>query len=50
MKAKRAVHVAGVWLLLAAMPVFAHHGLDKQFDSNMPVTLKGTITKVVWRC
>ena len=35
-------------LLLAAVPVFAHHSFSAEFDVKQPVTLKGTVTKVEW--
>jgi len=39
-----------VWigLLLAAVPVLAHHAFSGEFDATQPVTLRGTITKVEW--
>ena len=39
---------ACVALLLASLPVFAHHSFAAEFDVKQPVTLKGTVTKVEW--
>src|SRR5712691_10147330 len=37
---------AGV--LLAALPVRAHHSFAAEFDSKKPVKLRGTVTKMEW--
>ena len=37
--------VTGFLLLIAAMPVWAHHAFSAEFDVNKPLTLKGTLTK-----
>jgi hypothetical protein len=40
--------VACAGLLLAAMPVAAHHAFAAEFDTNQPVKVHGTVTKVEW--
>jgi len=44
---KLAVSMAGV-LMLAALPVLAHHSFSAEFDSAKRVTLKGVVTKLEW--
>lgn len=41
-----ALAVAG--LLLASLPILAHHSFAAEYDANKPVTLTGTVTKVEW--
>ena len=38
---------AGVALLLSA-PVFAHHSFKAEYDSNKPINITGSVTKVEW--
>ena len=40
--------IAGAGLLLAAVPVWAHHAFAAEFDSNKPVKFRGTVTKMEW--
>src|SRR5579864_335430 len=40
--------VAGIGLLLAAMPVLAHHSLAAKYDTRQSILLKGTVTKISW--
>jgi len=45
MRTKLAVLVAGAGLLMAAVPVWAHHAFAAEFDANRPIKLQGTVTK-----
>jgi hypothetical protein len=45
MRTKLAVVVAAVGLLLAAVPVWAHHAFAAEFDASKPIKVQGTVTK-----
>jgi hypothetical protein len=45
MRLRRAVASVGVGLLLAALPVLAHHAFSSEFDINKPFKFRGTLTK-----
>ena len=38
----------GLGLLVAAVPVVAHHAFSAEFDATKPVRLRGKITKMEW--
>ena len=48
MRTRLAVVVAATGLLLAAVPVAAHHAFAAEFDVDKPVKLTGAVTKVEW--
>jgi hypothetical protein len=48
MRSKQAGLIAGVSLLFAPNVVLAHHALQAQFDTEKPITLTGTVTKIDW--
>jgi Family of unknown function (DUF6152) len=45
MKTRLYVMLAGAGLLLAAMPVRAHHAFAAEFDQSKPLKLHGTVVK-----
>ena len=47
MRLNRCPLAAAVALLLSA-PVFAHHSFEAEYDSNKPINITGSVTKVEW--
>ena len=45
MRTKLMVVVAAVGLVLAAVPVWAHHAFAAEFDQNKPIKVQGSVTK-----
>ena len=48
MRLKLGVLVAGLVLLVAALPALAHHSFGAEYDAKRPVTLHGVVTRVDW--
>jgi uncharacterized protein DUF6152 len=48
MRTKLSVVLGGLALLVAAVPLMAHHAFSAEFEANKPVTLKGTVTEMEW--
>jgi hypothetical protein len=46
MRTKLAILLGVVGLLMAAVPMWAHHAFAAEFDAQKPVKLKGTVAKV----
>ena len=45
MRARILAVVTGVGLLLAAVPVWAHHAFAAEFDQNKPIKVRGLVVK-----
>jgi hypothetical protein len=41
--------IVAVGLLMAAVPVMAHHSFSSEYDASKPITLEGLVTKVEWQ-
>lgn len=48
MRAKLAAFVTGAALLLGALPTWAHHSFDAEYDRSKSRDFEGTVTKVEW--
>ena len=48
MRRTLAVVMAAAALLLASVPVWAHHAFAAEFDAAKPVKFHGTVTKMEW--
>jgi hypothetical protein len=48
MRIEFGVIVASVGLLAGSVPLLAHHSFAAEYDSNKPVSITGTVTKVEW--
>ena len=48
MRTKLIILVASVGVLLAAMPLAAHHSFSAEFDGSKQVTLEGKVVKMEW--
>jgi hypothetical protein len=48
MRTKISLVVAGLGLMLTAVPAVAHHAFNSEFDAKKHVDFKGTVTKMEW--
>jgi hypothetical protein len=48
MKTNFSLALAGIGVVLAAAPLWAHHSFAAEFDRSQVVKLKGTVTKMEW--
>ena len=48
MRLTRILVVAGLALVAAAVPAWAHHAFASEFDAKKPVKFAGTVTKMEW--
>jgi hypothetical protein len=48
MRTKLGVLVAGLSLLVLAVPAVAHHSFAAEYDASKQVTLHGVVTRVDW--
>ena len=48
MRRQFSIVIAGFGLLLAAVPVLAHHAFNSEFDAKKHIEFRGTVTKMEW--
>jgi Family of unknown function (DUF6152) len=48
MRSMLGIAVAAAGLMLAALPLAAHHSFAAEFDASKAVTLQGTVTRLDW--
>jgi len=48
LKLTRRIMTVGAGLLMAGLPIAAHHSFAAEYDSNKKIELKGVVTKFEW--
>jgi hypothetical protein len=48
MKVRTAAALLGLWMVCAAVPLFAHHSFKSTFDIDKPVQIEGKVTQLNW--
>ena len=48
MRIRFAMFVAGLAVVLAGVPMVAHHSFAAEFDASKPIKVTGTVTKIEW--
>ncbi len=47
-RVKFGVFLAGLGLLVGAIPAFAHHSFAAEYDAKNPIKITGVVTKMEW--
>jgi hypothetical protein len=45
---RNTIAVLLAWLVCAPVPARAHHSFAAEYDAHKPVTMKGTVVRVLW--